>query len=83
MRLVLLTSDICPPCTEAKEGLKSWIDGGDIEIVRGESDEGADLIVQILDKNMELAAPMLMMIDHNNRIFGDISLSIEEVLADK
>ena len=84
MKIVLLTSDVCPPCEVAKRTLKPWVDSGDIEIVRGESDAGSDLIDKVVDKGIGLSSPMLLVVDQENQIFGQLSVSdTEEVEAEE
>ena len=73
MRVILLTSDKCPPCEGAKTALKQYIERGEIEVLSiQESDEAADLAL----KGKFTSTPQLLVVSKTGEIFGQ--LAIEE-----
>ena len=73
MRIVLLTSEACPPCEGAKQALKAYIQRGEIEVLSiQQSDEAADLALKGEFKSM----PQLLVVSKIGEIFAQ--LPIEE-----
>ena len=73
MRVVLLTTEKCPPCNGAKDALKRYIEHGEIEVLDVQkSDEAADLALKGQFKSM----PQLVIVSKAGEIFAQ--LPIEE-----
>ena len=75
IKLVLLTTTNCNPCSETKKELKEHIDRGEIKVLNIQtSDEGANLAM----KYKIYSVPKLLVIDSNGVPFAEIPIQNKE-----
>lgn len=75
MRLVLLTTTNCEPCSAASQYLKKYVDTGQIEVLDiQKSDEGADLVQQ----HGLTSLPRLLILDADGQPFSQIQVTDKE-----
>jgi hypothetical protein len=72
MRLVLLTTTDCPPCSEAKKEIQAHIDSGEIEVLDiQKSDFAADLAA----KHHFYSVPKLLVLDKEDTPFAELPIT--------
>jgi glutaredoxin len=77
MRLVLLTTTSCKPCSSAKQYLQDRIDKGEVQVLDVQkSDFAADLVA----KHKILSVPKLMLVDSEGNPFSEIQITDNEQL---
>lgn len=75
MRIVLLTTTDCRPCTVAKEYLKDKLESGEIEELNiQKSDEAADLAA----KHGFQSVPKLLVLDKDGKPFSELQITDTE-----
>jgi len=79
MRLVLLTTSDCKPCTAARNYLQNKIDSGLIQVLNiQKSDEAADLAAQYGFQSV----PKLLVLDEEGKPFSELQITDTEQMIE-